>query len=142
MTIDLEHFTPLASLAGGILIGLAALILMAMNGRVMGISGILGDAFLNNPISGLWRWAFLGGTLVSPFVYLLWAEELLPRPVAAGSTLLIGGFLVGLGSAIGSGCTSGHGICGLARFSLRSFVAVMVFMISAIITVYLMPHGA
>ena len=142
MTIDMEHFTPLASLAGGVLIGVAALILMAMNGRVMGISSILGNAFTSNPVSGLWRWFFLGGTLVAPFVYLLWADELLPRPVADGSTLLIGGFVVGLGSAIGSGCTSGHGICGLSRFSLRSLVAVMVFMISAIITVYLMPHSA
>ena len=142
MTIDMEHFTPLASLAGGVLIGLAALILMAMNGRIMGISGILGDSILSNPVSGLWRWFFLGGTLVSPLIYMLWADDILARPVAAGSTLILGGFLVGLGSAAGSGCTSGHGICGLARFSLRSFAAVMIFMISAIITVFIIRHSA
>lgn len=138
MTIDFAHFTPYSSLIGGALIGLAAFILMVFNGRVMGVSGILGNALTNNPINGLWRWFFLAGTVLGPLVYLAFqSDDLLMRPVSEGAFLYAGGFIVGLGSMIGAGCTSGHGICGLARFSLRSFIAVITFMISAVITVYI-----
>lgn len=147
MTIDFAHFTPYTSLIGGGLIGLAAFILMAANGRVMGISGILSSALTTLPAGGTpagwaWRWIFLAGTVLGPLVYLaLRTDGLLVRPVNDGAWLYIGGFLVGLGSMIGAGCTSGHGICGLARLSLRSMIALMTFMISAVVTVYIVHSG-
>lgn len=147
MTINFADFTPYASLIGGGLIGLAAFMLMAVNGRVMGISGILGSALTRFPAGGVsngwvWRWAFLAGTVLGPLVYLAFrADSILVRPVNDDVWLYIGGFFVGLGSMVGAGCTSGHGICGLARLSLRSMVAVMTFMISAVITVYIVHSG-
>ena len=143
MIIDFAHFTPYASLFGGVLIGLAAFILLAFNGRVMGISGIFASALTNHPFSGLWRWFFLAGTVIGPLIYLGFREDgLLMRPVSEGSMLYVGGFIVGLGSMIGAGCTSGHGICGLARLSLRSFIAVMTFMVSAVVTVLIVHSGS
>lgn len=143
MTIDFDHFTPWMSLSGGILIGLAALILMAMNGRIMGISGILGG-LVNSATSSQdrpWRLAFIIGTIIGPFiVMMITGTSLAIRPVAGGVLLMTAGLLVGLGTSIGSGCTSGHGICGLARLSTRSLAAVMLFMTSAIITVAIMRH--
>ncbi len=142
-TIDFAHFTPYASLIGGILIGLAAFILMASNGRVMGISGIFASALINRPVNGLWRWFFLAGTIIGPLIYLGFKDEgLLMRPVSEGALLYVGGFIVGLGAMIGAGCTSGHGICGLARLSPRSFIAVMTFMITAVITVLIVHSGS
>lgn len=143
MTIDFAHFTPYASLFGGILIGLAAFILLAVNGRVMGISGILASALTNHPVGGLWRWFFLAGTVIGPLIYLGFREDgLLMRPVSEGAMLYVGGFIVGLGSMIGAGCTSGHGICGLARLSPRSFLAVVTFMVSAVVTVLIFHSGS
>ena len=143
MTIDFDHFTPWMSLSGGILICLAALILMAMNGRIMGISGILGGV-VNSATSSQdrpWRLAFIIGTIIGPFiVMMITGTSLAIRPVAGGVLLMTAGLLVGLGTSIGSGCTSGHGICGLARLSTRSLAAVMLFMTSAIITVAIMRH--
>ena len=142
-TIDFAHFTPYASLIGGILIGLAAFILMASNGRVMGISGIFASALINRPVNGLWRWLFLAGTIIGPLIYLGFKDEgLLMRPVSEGALLYVGGFIVGLGAMVGTGCTSGHGICGLARLSPRSFIAVMTFMITAVITVLIIHSGS
>lgn len=142
MIIDWAHFTPLASLGGGVLIGGAALLLMAFNGRIMGVSGILlgslsRDAGTSN---NRWRLMFLLGTVTAPALLILSGQEILIRPFTDGVWLLVAGFLVGLGTAIGSGCTSGHGICGLARFSPRSMVAVGVFMATAIITVAIMQR--
>jgi uncharacterized membrane protein YedE/YeeE len=143
MIIDFAHFTPYASLFGGVLIGLAAFILLAFNGRVMGISGIFALALTNHPFSGLWRWFFLAGTVIGPLIYLGFREDgLLMRPVSEGAMLYVGGFIVGLGSMIGAGCTSGHGICGLARLSPRSFIAVMTFMVSAVVTVLIVHSGS
>ena len=143
MQIDFEHFTPYLSLAGGILIGLAALLLLILNGRVMGISGILGGLFSRGVVEGdrIWRITFLIGVVLGPFLVMqLTGASIDIRPAASGFTLMASGLIIGLGTAIGSGCTSGHGICGMARLSIRSIVAVMIFMSSAIITVYLIRH--
>jgi|TARA_B100001057_G_scaffold258697_1_gene258784 uncharacterized membrane protein YedE/YeeE len=142
MTIDFASFTPAASLAGGVMIGIAALLLMLLHGRVMGISGILGG--LVRPTSGGdvgWRVLFVFGALLGPLIviYLL-GRPVAVQPVVDGMLLPVAGLLVGLGTAIGSGCTSGHGICGLARLSLRSAAAVGIFMCAAVITVYVIRH--
>lgn len=144
MVIDFEYFTPYLSLAGGLLIGLGALVLMMANGRVMGISGIVGGltAFATEKSEMPWRIAFIIGTILGPFVVIMInGTPIEIRPVASGATLMVGGLIVGLGTSIGSGCTSGHGICGLARFSIRSLVAVMVFMVAAIATVAIIRHA-
>ncbi len=142
MVIDVESFTPLASLAGGVMIGVAALLLMLVHGRVMGVSGILGGLIVPSDKSDVrWRVLFVIGVLAGPFVIMALTGAPVERtPVASGFTLPIAGFLVGLGTAIGAGCTSGHGICGLARLSIRSAVAVGMFMGTAIVTVYIVRH--
>jgi uncharacterized membrane protein YedE/YeeE len=142
MVIDVESFTPLASLAGGVMIGVAALLLMLVHGRVMGVSGILGGLIVPSDKSDVrWRLLFVIGVLAGPFAIMALTGAPVERtPVASGFTLPIAGFLVGLGTAIGAGCTSGHGICGLARLSIRSAVAVGMFMGTAIVTVYIVRH--
>ena len=141
MTIDFANFTPLMSLIGGMLIGLAALFLMAMNGRVMGISGILGGLTNTAAKDKSWRIAFIIGTILGPFLVMMASGTTIEiRPVSGGVILMTAGLLVGLGTSIGSGCTSGHGICGLARFSTRSLAAVCIFMATAIATVALIRH--
>jgi len=144
MVIDFDSFTPLASLVGGVMIGAAALLLMLTHGRVMGISGILGGLIVPSDKSDVrWRVLFVIGVLAGPFAIMALTGAPVDRtPVASGFTLPIAGFLVGLGTAIGAGCTSGHGICGLARLSIRSAVAVGMFMGTAIVTVYIVRHMA
>jgi len=144
MVIDFDSFTPLASLVGGVMIGAAALLLMLTHGRVMGISGILGGLIVPSDKSDVrWRVLFVIGVLAGPFAIMALTGAPVDRtPVASGFTLPIAGFLVGLGTAIGAGCTSGHGICGLARLSIRSAVAVGMFMGAAIVTVYIVRHMA
>ncbi len=137
------EFTPLASLAGGALIGLAAVALMAARGRVFGATGIL--AGLLSPASSgdwVWRAALLAGMLTGPWVYMAAAGSFpaIDVPVSTPA-LLLGGLLVGLGVSYGSGCTSGHGVCGLARLSPRSITATLSFMASTAATVYLVRHG-
>ena len=140
MTIDWSHFTPVQSLAGGAMIGLAAAALLLLNGRIAGISGILGG--LMRPVKNdiAWRVAFLAGLLLAPIGYALVA----PLPVAqvdsGTATLLIAGLLVGLGTRYGAGCTSGHGVCGLSRGSPRSLVATLSFMVAGFATVYVARH--
>jgi uncharacterized protein len=140
MTIDWNNFTPWASLAGGILLGLASTMFVLLNGRVLGISGILGG--LVKPRAGDigWRLAFIAGLLVAPTLWLLLAEPVVPRIEANGATLLVAGLLVGWGARYGSGCTSGHGICGISRLSRRSLVATATFMASGFATVFLVRH--
>ena len=142
MVLDFDSFTPLASLAGGVMIGVAALLLMLVHGRVMGVSGILGGLIVPSDKSDVrWRVLFVIGVLAGPFAIMALTGAPVDRtPVASGFTLPIAGFLVGLGTAIGAGCTSGHGICGLARLSIRSAVAVGMFMGTAIVTVYIVRH--
>ena len=141
MTIDFANFTPVMSLIGGILIGLAALFLMAMNGRVMGISGILAGLTNSANKDRSWRIAFIIGTIIGPFIVMMFSGNPIEiRPVSGGFMLMAAGLIVGLGTSIGSGCTSGHGICGLARFSTRSLAAVCIFMATAIATVAIIRH--
>ena len=142
MTIDFASFTPMASLVGGVMIGVAALLLMLLHGRVMGISGILGGIVRPAAREDVpWRLLFVVGALLGPLavIYLV-GRPVEVVPVASGLVLPVAGFLVGLGTAIGSGCTSGHGICGLARLSIRSAAAVGMFMITAVVTVYIVRH--
>ena len=140
MTIDWNNFTPWASLAGGILLGLASAIFILVNGRILGISGIIGG--LLGPTSGDvgWRLAFVLGMLVAPLLHLLLAGPVVVRIDASWATLVIAGLLVGVGTRFGSGCTSGHGVCGLSRLSPRSLVATLAFMGAGFVTVYLMRH--
>ena len=140
MTIDWNNFTPWTSLAGGILLGLASAIFILVNGRILGISGIVGG--LLRPKSGDvgWRLAFVLGMLVAPLLYLLVADPVAVRIDAGWATLVIAGLLVGVGTRFGSGCTSGHGVCGLSRLSPRSLVATLAFMGAGFVTVYLIRH--
>lgn len=140
MTIDWTNFTPWTSLIGGMLIGAAAALFIFLNGRIAGISGILGG--LLKPAKGdmLWRVAFLGGMLAAPLVYGLAAQLPEVRVDADIGTLVAAGLLVGLGTRYGSGCTSGHGVCGIARLSPRSLVATAAFMAAGFATVYAARH--
>jgi uncharacterized membrane protein YedE/YeeE len=139
MAVAWASFTPLESFIGGCLIGLAALLLMALKGRVMGISGILsGVVAPTGAGERAWRLMFLAGAILGPVIWQVMAGSTIEwQAVASGPQFYLAAFLVGVGTAIGSGCTSGHGICGLARMSPRSLVAVLAFMVSAIATVAL-----
>ncbi|MGL5335248.1 MAG: YeeE/YedE family protein [Enterovibrio sp.] len=138
MTIDLVQFTPLLSFVGGLLIGCAAWILILFCGRIAGISGIIGGLFAVNASDRSWRLTFLLGIIISPLLYGF-AKQLPEIEIAASwPTLIIAGLLVGIGTRYGSGCTSGHGVCGLSRLSPRSLAATITFMGVAFITVWLM----
>lgn len=140
LSVDWAAFTPGAALAGGALIGAAAGLLVLLNGRVAGISGVLGG--LLKPLAGdtAWRLAFVLGLVGAPLLYGLWTA--VPQlQIDAGDGLLVAaGLLVGFGTRYGSGCTSGHGVCGLSRLSLRSLVATLVFMGVGFATVYVVRH--
>jgi len=140
----MTEFTPIASLIGGSLIGCAAVLLMAANGRIAGISGIV--SALLPPASGedfLPRLTFVAGLVSAPLLYQFASGEAVPQSVSSDLVLMaIAGLLVGFGSVYGSGCTSGHGVCGLARLSVRSLAATVTFMAVAIVTVYVMRHVA
>lgn len=139
MSIDWNAFTPLTALAGGIMIGLAASLLLLLNGRIAGISGILGGLLPRSAESG-WRLAFALGLLLAPALWLLFSG-LPPIHIEAGYPVLIGaGLLVGIGTRYAAGCTSGHGVCGLSRLSPRSLAATLVFMGAGFATVYLVRH--
>ncbi len=127
---------------GGVLIGLSAAILWVADGRIAGISGILGGLLRPKPGETGWRLAFLAGLLAAPLLYV--AVQGAPEvSVEAGTArLVLAGLLVGFGTRLGSGCTSGHGVCGLARLSPRSFAATLVFMAVAALTVYASRHLA
>ena len=140
MTIDWLHFTPWTSLLGGIAIGIAAAMLVLLNGRVAGISGIAGG--LLSPVRGDigWRVAFIAGLLVAPAVYQLAARLPAPTIDAGYPVLVLAGVLVGVGTRYGSGCTSGHGVCGLSRLSPRSLAATVSFMLAGFATVFVVRH--
>ncbi len=126
------------SLIGGSLIGIAVSLLLLLNGKVLGVSGILGELF-NNPLSkNYWRLFFLLGLFISPLIYNIFYPVSLGEITSNNLVSVLGGLLVGFGSRLGSGCTSGHGVCGVARLSLRSFIATMTFILFGFITVYLM----
>ncbi len=140
---EVAEFTPWSALAGGMLIGLAALLLLVFNGRVAGISGILNMAMQRPQGDTAWRWLFVLGLLLGAGGYVLVAG--LPFALREGfpaGLLAVAGFLVGMGTRMGGGCTSGHGVCGISRFSQRSMVATAVFMLVAVITTYVVRHVA
>jgi uncharacterized membrane protein YedE/YeeE len=140
MRIDWANFTPWMSLAGGLLIGTAAAMFILLNGRVAGVSGILGGLLRPAKSDVGWRVAFVAGLICAPFVFGL-AVPLPEVRIDAGiTTLIVAGLLVGVGTRYGSGCTSGHGVCGLSRLSPRSLAATMVFMFAGFVTVFVVRH--
>jgi uncharacterized membrane protein YedE/YeeE len=142
MHIDWTHFTPLASLAGGLLIGVATALFVLFNGRIAGISGILGGLLALPKGDSAWRVAFLLGLVASPLVFVLFQPLPAVQVDAGTGTLVAAGLLVGLGTRYGSGCTSGHGVCGLSRLSPRSLVATAAFMLAGFATVFVVRHLA
>ncbi|MDP9656075.1 UNVERIFIED_ORG: putative membrane protein YedE/YeeE [Pseudomonas putida] len=138
--IDLNHFTPLSALIGGLLIGTAATLFVLFNGRIAGISGIVGG--LLRPLAGdvAWRIAFVLGLLMAPLLYRLNAPLPTLQIDAGYPLLIVAGMLVGIGTRYGAGCTSGHGVCGLSRLSPRSGVATAVFMSAGFVTVFVVRH--
>jgi uncharacterized membrane protein YedE/YeeE len=126
------------SLVGGALIGIGISILLLFNGKVLGVSGILGE-FLNHPLSKKnWRLFFVTGLLVSPFIYNIFYQFPTIEMTSNNLVIVFGGLLVGFGSRLGSGCTSGHGVCGVARLSVRSLIATTTFILFGVLTVYVM----
>lgn len=140
MMIDWANFTPWASLAGGVLIGLSAALFVLFNGRIAGISGILGGLleWPNGDIA--WRLAFLLGLVAAPLAFSLVAPLPIVEVDAGTGTLVVAGLLVGIGTRYGSGCTSGHGVCGLSRLSPRSLAATAAFMLAGFATVFVVRH--
>lgn len=144
MSILWNEFTPWASLAGGLLIGLSAALLIALLGRVAGISGITG-ALLQMPSWSAvkqwgWRLAFIVGMLAAPLVWQLFAPLPAMEMPSNPGIIIVAGLLVGFGTRMGSGCTSGHGVCGLSRLSMRSLAATLTFIATGAITVFVMRH--
>ncbi len=142
MAIDWNSFTPGPSLAGGLLIGIAAAMFVLLNGRIAGISGVLGG--LLAPVRGdlAWRLAFLGGLVGAPMAWRAFAAAPALRVDAGTATLVVAGLLVGVGTRYGSGCTSGHGVCGVSRLSPRSLAATAAFMGAGFATVFVLRHLA
>ena len=140
MSIAWSEFTPWSALAGGMLIGLAAAMFVLLNGRIAGISGVIGGLF--KPVKGdvAWRAAFVLGLVGAPWACALFPALPQPRIDASFGALTIAGLLVGVGTRYGSGCTSGHGVCGLARLSPRSLVATVAFMATGFATVFVTRH--
>lgn len=140
MTIDWVHFTPWTALGGGLLIGLAAGMMILLNGRILGVSGILGGLF--QPLHGdvVWRLTFLAGVFSA--AWLAWIAGIRPPAESPASPLVltVAGLLVGVGTRLGSGCTSGHGVCGISRLSPRSLMATACFMASGFVSVYVIRH--
>ena len=134
-------FDPLSAAIGGALIGLAAMLLMLLTGRIAGISGILGDLLDSGGSDRAWRLAFAAGLVAAPLALAL-SGHALANPAMPGSTIVaVAGLLVGIGTRLGSGCTSGHGICGIARLSPRSTAATVTFMATAMLVVATMRHA-
>lgn len=140
MNIDMANFTPWMSLAGGLLIGTGVALFALLAGRIAGISGIVGGLLRPKPGETGWRIAFLAGLAGAPFAYALFMPLPEVRVDASVPVLLLAGLLVGVGTRYGSGCTSGHGICGLSRRSPRSIAATAAFMATGFITVWLLRH--
>ena len=137
----MENFTPVSGLIGGLLIGLSTVLLILFNGRIAGISGIVGGLLARKGSEIGWRAVFVVGLLLGASVYILATGGALPVNIQASLPVMVAaGLLVGFGTRLGSGCTSGHGVSGIARFSKRSIVATLVFFVTAIITVFLTHH--
>jgi uncharacterized protein len=143
MNIDWTHFTPWMSLAGGMLLGIASALFILVNGRILGISGILGGLLSPKRGDASWRIAFLLGMLAAPATLLLLAPAgfiSAPRIDARHLAIIVAGLLVGYGTRLGSGCTSGHGVCGISRLSPRSLVATAAFMAAGFAIVFVIRH--
>lgn len=140
MTIDWMHFAPWPAIGGGLLIGLAAALLVLFNGRIAGISGIAGGLLRPREGDISWRIAFIAGLMLAPLAYGLFSALPTAQVDAEWPVLLLAGVLVGVGTRYGSGCTSGHGVCGLSRLSVRSLAATVTFMGSGFATVFVVRH--
>jgi uncharacterized membrane protein YedE/YeeE len=137
-----ENFTPVSGLVGGLLIGLAAALLLLLNGRISGISGIVGGLLVRESSETSWRVMFVAGLLLGALAYVLATGSAISVKMQASlPVLVVAGLLVGFGTRLGSGCTSGHGICGIARLSKRSIAATAMFLGVAILTVFLTRHA-
>ncbi len=135
-------FDPFSALLGGILIGIASVLLMMLIGRIAGISGILGGALARNSNDAIWRLAFIAGLIVAPLLMGFLGRPLAePQMPTSWIQVIAAGLLVGFGARLGGGCTSGHGVCGIARLSARSIAATCIFMASAMVVVAIMRHG-
>ena len=139
----MTNFTPISALIGGGMLGLAALILLKFNGRIAGISGVINGALQSKDASGdkTWRWIFLIGLMFGPLLAMPFAERVDITLEVSWTLIIVAGFLVGLGSSLGSGCTSGHAICGMGRLSPRSIVATCIFMGTAALVVFVLKYG-
>jgi uncharacterized protein len=140
MLIDLDHFTPGMSLLGGLIIGMAAAVLILVNGRIAGISGILGGLFKLPRNDMAWRLSFLIGLVGAPVLASLFGTPAIADIQSGWGEILAAGFLVGIGTRYAGGCTSGHGVCGLSRASVRSLVATLTFMAAGFLTVFVQRH--
>jgi uncharacterized membrane protein YedE/YeeE len=140
--IDWAHFTPWTSFAGGLLIGAAAAAFVLIHGRVAGVSGILGGLLRPAGRDVGWRIAFIGGLVAAPALYALVARFPLATIEAGFPVIALAGLLVGIGTRYGSGCTSGHGVCGISRLSPRSLLATAIFMAAGFVTVFVVRHLA
>ena len=137
----MENFTPISGLIGGLLIGLATVMMMLFNGKIAGISGIVGGLLARKGSEVAWRAVFVAGLLIGAFIYMLATGGPIPVNLQASlPVMVVAGLLVGFGTRLGSGCTSGHGVVGIARFSKRSVVATLVFFVVAIVTVFFTHH--
>ncbi|BCG65233.1 MAG: hypothetical protein methR_P3058 [Methyloprofundus sp.] len=137
----MENFTPVSALLGGALIGLSVSLLLLLNGRMAGISGIMNGVFSAPKKEEMWRAIFLVGLILGAVIFqLITNDSLQLRENYPVLLIIIGGFLVGFGTRMGSGCTSGHGICGIANFSVRSITATITFMVSGGVTVFILKH--
>jgi len=138
--IDWQSFTPVSALAGGMIIGLATALLLLIAGRIAGISGIIGRLIELHKGDFFWRIAFISGLLLAPWLWQ-WLGELPQIHIETSHTILVlAGLAVGIGTRYGSGCTSGHGVCGLSRLSPRSLVATVLFMVTGMVVVYVVRH--
>lgn len=140
MTIDWAHFTPRSALGGGALIGVAASALVLGAGRIMGAAGVVGGALALRRGDLSWRLSLIAGLLIAPSALALFGAVDRPRIDISWPALIVAGLLVGFGTRLGSGCTSGHGICGIARLSPRSLVATALFMLAGFATVFFVRH--
>lgn len=136
----MTEFTPFSALVGGAVLGASALFLLWLNGNVAGISGIVSRIMQRPQTNGLWRWMFILGLAAGPIVTGLIGFGLPEQIDVSWPLIIVGGLLVGVGSKLGSGCTSGHGICGIGRMSPRSITATIVFMLTALVVVFVVKH--
>ena len=137
ISIDMVNFTPIPSFIGGLLIGMAVIIFFISNGRLAGVSGIVHN-FLTTSQNRAVNLLFLFGLIIGPVIFMIFSQNRIPFSMTTSIPIIIfGGLLVGIGTKIGSGCTSGHGVCGISRFSIRSIVATVLFIFAAMMTVFI-----